>query len=117
MKEELPDYHQAWAEFAHFTGWRVKSEVLPLQWSQVNFDAGVVRLEPGTTKSGRGRTFPFDIFPELKALLEKQRKYTDPWQAARLWASPSPSSLCSAGDRPWTQSDFVSTLSSLHSLV
>ena len=60
----------------------MKSEVLPLQWSQVDCDAGVVRLEPGTTKSGRGRTFPFDIFPELKALLEKQRKYTDRWQAA-----------------------------------
>ena len=41
-----------------------------------------VRLEPGTTKSGHGRTFPFDIFPELKALLKRQKKYTEKWQAA-----------------------------------
>ncbi len=83
VKAELPEHHRAWAEFAFYTGWRVKSEVLTLQWSQVDFDAGVVRLEPGTTKTGRGRTFPFDIVPELKALLKHQREYTDKWQKAR----------------------------------
>ena len=44
---------------------------------QVDFDVGVVRLDPGTTKSGKGRTFPFDVFPELRTVLEEQRAYTD----------------------------------------
>jgi integrase len=29
--------------FAYITGWRIASEILPLQWRQVDFDAGEVR--------------------------------------------------------------------------
>jgi len=61
--------------FAYITGWRIPSEVLPLPWPQVDFKGAVVRLEPGTTKNREGRTFP--MFPELRALLEAQRAYTD----------------------------------------
>jgi integrase len=43
---------------------------------QVDFEAGVVRLEQNTTKSGQGRVFPFDVLPELAALLEDQREHT-----------------------------------------
>jgi integrase len=50
-------------EFAYYTGWRIPSEVLRLTWAQVNFDAGVVRLEPRSTKNDEGRTFPFDALP------------------------------------------------------
>jgi integrase len=46
-------------QFAYITGWRLKSEVLSLRWSQVDLNAGEVRLEPGTTKNKEGRTFPF----------------------------------------------------------
>ena len=42
-----------------------------LTWSQVDLQAGTVRLEPGTTKNQEGRTFP--MFPELRAVLEGQR--------------------------------------------
>jgi len=31
-------------EFAYITGWRMQSEVFPLQWQQVDFQAGEVRL-------------------------------------------------------------------------
>jgi len=44
--------------FAYVTGWRVDSEVLPLQWRHVDFGAGEIRLDPGTTKNGEGRMFP-----------------------------------------------------------
>ena len=71
---ELPDTLNGLAEFYYLTGWR-KNEVLTRQWANVDFRAGVVRLEPGETKSGRGRTFPF--LPALKAVLERQRSYTD----------------------------------------
>jgi integrase len=73
---ELPDYLQPVAEFCYLTGWRSRSEVLPLTWAQVDFAAGVVRLEPRTTKNDEGRTFPFDAHPDLKRLLEKQRDRT-----------------------------------------
>jgi integrase len=63
--------------FAYHTGWRMKSEVFPLQWAQVDFQSGEVRLEPGTTKTDEGRTFPFAVLPELEDLLLKQRAYTD----------------------------------------
>jgi integrase len=56
-------------QFAYITGWR-KKQVLTLEWRQVDMQAGVVRLEPGTTKNGKGREFPFTR--ELRTLLEAQ---------------------------------------------
>jgi len=49
--------------------------VFPLTWAQVDFRAGVVRLEPGTTKNGEGRVF--HMTPELRATLEAQRAATE----------------------------------------
>ena len=63
--------------FEYHTGWRGRSEVLTRQWKHVDFKAGVVRLEPDETKSGKGRTFPFDVLPELCEVLEEQREYTE----------------------------------------
>lgn len=73
--KHLPEEVRAVASFAHITGWRVPSEVLPLTWAQVDFKTDVLRLEPGTTKNLAGRTFP--MFPELRAILETQRAYTE----------------------------------------
>jgi integrase len=56
--------------FAFITGWR-KQEILSLKWSQVDFKAGTVRLEPGTTKNDEARVFPFT--QELRDVLEGQR--------------------------------------------
>ena len=61
---------------AYFTGWRIPSELLTLGWRGVDFDAGVVRLEVGSTKNDRGREFPFDVLPVLRDLLLTQRAYT-----------------------------------------
>ena len=49
--------------FAYLTGWRIPSEVLTLEWRQVDFRAGTVRLEVGTTKNDRGREFPLRCAP------------------------------------------------------
>ena len=75
LLHELPDHVRPVAQFAALTGWR-KSEVLNLQWSAVDFGAGVVRIAPGTTKNKEGRTFPFAALPPLEALLERQRERT-----------------------------------------
>jgi len=71
LREALPLPLQPVVTFAYLTGWRLTSEVLPLTWSQVDFKASVVRLDPGTTKNREGRSFPFT--QELHALLKAKR--------------------------------------------
>jgi integrase len=66
----LPEDIRGVVTFAYITGWRVQSEVLPLQWRNVDFSAGEVRLDPGTTKNKKGRVFPFTN--DLRTLLETQ---------------------------------------------
>jgi integrase len=73
---ELPKGLRPPLEFAYWTGWRVQDEVMALTWAQVDCAAGIVRLEPDTTKSGEGRTFPFTALPQLAALLQRQREHT-----------------------------------------
>lgn len=71
------------ARFAYITGWRITSEVLPLTWGQVDFEArvspdqaidGVIRLEPRETKNDDGREFA--MTGELRDLLLEQRRRT-----------------------------------------
>jgi integrase len=71
----LPDHLRPLVQFLHVTGWRV-GEVKPLTWRQVDMQAGVVRLEPGTTKNDEGRTFPFSDHPVLNAIMRVQRERT-----------------------------------------
>lgn len=56
------------ARFAYVTGWR-SGEIRSLTWDQVDRRLGVVRLDPGTTKNGDGRSFPYGAHPELSRLL------------------------------------------------
>ncbi|HET9415192.1 MAG TPA: tyrosine-type recombinase/integrase [Pseudolabrys sp.] len=64
----MPKDLQPVIEFAYITGWRIPSEVLTLEWRQVDFKAGEVRLDPETTKNREGRVFP--MTDNLRALLE-----------------------------------------------
>ncbi len=57
--------------FAYYTGWRTKSDVLPLQWRQVDFAAGTVRMDAGSTKNKTGRVFTFNAHPVLRDLLRR----------------------------------------------
>jgi integrase-like protein len=68
----LPTSMQPVVTFAFVTGWRINSEVLPLEWRQVDLKLGEVRLDPGTTKNLEGRVFY--LTSELKELLKAQRK-------------------------------------------
>jgi integrase len=70
--KHLPTSMQPVVTFAFVTGWRINSEVLPLQWRQVDLKVGEVRLDPGTTKNLEGRIFY--LTSELKELLAAQRK-------------------------------------------
>ncbi len=72
VRAHLPEAYRGAVTFAYLTGWRTPSEVLPLRWKQVDFQAGTVRLEPGTTKNDEGRTLPFAVLPELAYVLRNQ---------------------------------------------
>ena len=63
------------ATFAYITGWRIDSEVLPLEWRQVDFGAGEVRLRSREADNGEGRTFP--TTRKLREVLEQQRAITE----------------------------------------
>ena len=58
----LPPQMRALVECAYVTGWR-RAELCGLRWSQVDWNAGVLRLQRGTTKSGEPRSFPFVAYP------------------------------------------------------
>lgn len=71
----LPAHLRPVATFAYLTGWR-RGEIVSLRWANVDFGARTIRLEPGSTKNGEGRTFPFGNLPELAQLLEEARATT-----------------------------------------
>lgn len=80
VRAKLPAAVRPVVTFAYATGWRIQSEVLPLEWRSVDLEAGDVRLDPGTTKNTAGRVFPFtdelrtlfaDLWKEHEALVKK----------------------------------------------
>ena len=71
LQRHLPAHMRGIAAFALVTGWRTPSEVLPLEWRQVDMKAGEVRLDVGATKNGEGRVFPITI--ELRRILDDQQ--------------------------------------------
>ena len=71
----LPSDIRDVAEFAYLTGWR-RGEILSLLWSNVDRVNKIIRLEPGTTKNGCGRVFPYGAFPLLDTLLRRRERKT-----------------------------------------
>jgi integrase len=71
VRAHLPEDLRGVITFAYITGWRMRSEIWPIEWRQVDFAAGTVRLEPGTTKNDEGRVFP--MTQALRAVLEGQQ--------------------------------------------
>jgi integrase len=71
VRDHLPAYLKPVAIVAYITGWRAKSELLTRQWRHVDFAKGWLRLEPGESKNGEGREFPFT--PELRAVCGSRR--------------------------------------------
>ena len=78
IKRHLPDYMRGIAAFAFVTGWRTPSEILPLEWRQIDLAAGEVRLDAGTTKNGDGRVFP--LTAALRQILDAQQAIAETLQ-------------------------------------
>jgi integrase len=68
----LPEHLKPVVQVAYLTGWR-RSELLSRQWRHVDFNLGWLSLDPGETKNGKGRSFPFHNYPELREVIEGQR--------------------------------------------
>ena len=68
---ELPDDLRPLIIAMYHTGWRT-GELLALEWSRVDFEVGIIRLEVRTTKNNKGREFPFTALPELAEMLRAQ---------------------------------------------
>jgi integrase len=69
LSAALPDYVRPVLAIGYHTGMR-KREILTLRWSQVDFLAGLIRLNAGETKNDEGRKIP--VFGELAAVLRAQ---------------------------------------------
>jgi integrase len=67
VRAHLPPDLQVAVTIAYTFGWRMQSEVLPLEARQLDLAAGTVRLDPGTTKNDEGRVVY--LTPELRELL------------------------------------------------
>ena len=63
------------ATMAYLTGWRIASEILPLEWRQVEFASGTVTLDPDTTKNDEPRVFP--VTDDLRVVLEARQVRRD----------------------------------------
>jgi integrase len=72
VKAHLPAALRGLIEFGYLTGWRLADEVFPIEWRQVDWTGRVVRLDPGTTKNGDGRSFPFTA--AIETLLKAQHE-------------------------------------------
>jgi integrase len=73
LKRELPGYLHHILGIGYFCGLRL-SEITKLKWSQVDFLANEIQLNPGETKNDEARTIP--IVPQLKSLLLAARNKT-----------------------------------------
>ena len=72
VRSHLPGAFKRPITFACLTGRRVPGGILTFRWKQVDFSAGIVRLEPGATKNNESRVLPFGVLPELANLLRAQ---------------------------------------------
>jgi integrase len=72
VMRHLPEYLKPLAAIAYITGWRTTSELLTRQWRHVDLVKGWLRLDPGESKNGEGREFPFT--PEMRSVLEAKRE-------------------------------------------
>ena len=113
VRDHLPVGVRPVVTFAYFTGWRIHSEVLTLQWRMIDRRAGVVRLDTGSTKNRDGRVFPYaDLLHELGDAIDSQwtvhetlraRGVLTPWVFPRA-QGPDPGRPIRSFRDAWTRS-------------
>jgi integrase len=104
LRNALPPFLRPVVTFGYYTAWRV-AEVLNLQWRQVDLNAAEVRLDPGTTKNGKGRVIYLD--GELLDVMKEQRVFVLSLQRERgeiipwVFVNPDTADRIRYCRRPW----------------
>jgi integrase len=70
VRGQLPEELRGIVTLVYWSGWRVASEILPLEWSQIYRGKQVIRLEVGSTKNKEGRVLPYGSVAELVDVVE-----------------------------------------------
>ena len=70
VRNHLAPLYQAIVTLAYYSGWRINSEILPLEWRQIDRQHSVIRLEPGMGKTRQGREFMYGSLVEVTAAVE-----------------------------------------------
>src|SRR5262245_32817287 len=82
----LSPFLQPVVEFAYITGWRIDSEVLTLEWRQVEMPRhgrpGTITLDVGADKNEEGRVFPISPGSDLERLMVARLAARDVWKQA-----------------------------------
>ena len=84
LRGALPDHQKLPCTIGYWTGMR-KGEILNLRWDQLDLDRSLLRLDPGSTKSDKGRLVP--LVEDLLAVLTQ-------WRLKTLAESPSCPWIC-----------------------
>ena len=69
VRARLDADYQDVLDFAYYSGWR-RREILTLTWREVDLGGGVVRLDPGRSKTKAGRLLPMS--PPLRDVLGRR---------------------------------------------
>lgn len=74
LHAELPQYLKAPVRLAYYNGLR-RAEVFGLKWTDIDWDAGIIRLSGKVTKTGKARMTPIPgpVMADLKALFVNRR--------------------------------------------
>jgi integrase len=101
LRDELPQELKALFVCGYITGIR-KGELLDIRWPQVEFESGIIALEPDETKNREGRSVPI-LEGDVRELLLASKKERDadwpdsPWVFNRGGRRTSPvaiSTIC-----------------------
>lgn len=98
LLDALFAYLRPFCQFAYWTGWR-KEEIQGLTWGHVDVEQGIVKLQPGETKNGHGRTVYLE--EELKGVIQDQRDSQRAEGRITEWVFPGRNGLSQIGDFRW----------------
>ena len=70
IRQHLPAPYQDVLDFAYYSGWR-RREITELTWDEVDWDGGVIRLDPARSKTRTGRVLP--LTQALRDVIERRR--------------------------------------------
>jgi integrase len=105
----LPSWLHPPILFAYYTGWRIHSEIMPMQWSQVDLKHATMSLYVGETNNKEARTI---FLPELLlGLLQAQKERQERDYPGCEWVFDRHGEQIKSFRKRWLEARKVSGLS------